>query len=131
MVLDSKNEGEVWIRNLTEHAVFVQSQYLDYGAGRDPGNAVHKIFSKAYIKVIPAFDIIFPFFPACISLNLIVCLEYQVFDLHHCYEEMQRQAREACNAVAVQTAAVRGKVLYCRFFYLFIFLSFPHMQATP
>ena len=33
---------------------------------------------------------------------------YQVFDLRHCYEEMQRQAREACVAVAAQTAAVRG-----------------------
>ena len=74
VVLDSKNEGEVWIRNLTEHAVFVQSQYLDYGAGRDPGNAVHKIFSKAYIKVIPQFDNSFPFFLVCVCLSRILCL---------------------------------------------------------
>jgi len=31
-----------------------------------------------------------------------------VFDLHQCYEEMQKQAAEACAAVAAQTAAVRG-----------------------
>lgn len=31
-----------------------------------------------------------------------------MFDLRHCYEEMQKQAHEACVAVAKQTAAVRG-----------------------
>lgn len=34
----------------------------------------------------------------------------QVFDLHHCYEEMQKQAAEACAAVACATAAVRGSL---------------------
>ena len=53
----------------------------DYQAGRALGDAVHKVYPKAFIKV---------------------------FDLRHCYEEMQRQAREACVAVAAQTAAVRG-----------------------
>ena len=67
---------------MSEHSVFVQSYYLDFQAGRAPGDAVHKIYPKAYIKV---------------------------FDLHQCYEEMQRQAAEACAAVAAQTAAVRGK----------------------
>ena len=28
--------------------------------------------------------------------------------MRHCYEEMQKQAHEACVAVAKQTAAVRG-----------------------
>ena len=51
MILDEKNEGEVWIRCMSEHSVFVQSYYLDYQAGRSPGDAVHKIYPKAYIKV--------------------------------------------------------------------------------
>ena len=49
---------------------------------------------------------------------------YQVFDLRHCYEEMQRQAREACVAVAAQTAAVRGIYNYsaphtCTYMYMY------------
>lgn len=51
MILDEKNEGEVWIRCMSEHSVFVQSYYLDFQAGRAPGDAVHKIYPKAYIKV--------------------------------------------------------------------------------
>ncbi|XP_019855371.1 PREDICTED: mothers against decapentaplegic homolog 4-like isoform X2 [Amphimedon queenslandica] len=81
IIIEEKNETEVWIRCVSEHSVFVQSYYLDYQAGRALGDAVHKIYPKAYIKV---------------------------FDLRHCYEEMQKQAHEACLAVANQTAAVRG-----------------------
>ena len=33
-----------------------------------------------------------------------------MFDLHHCYDEMQNQAREACEAVVRATAAVRGNL---------------------
>ncbi len=36
---------------MSEHSVFVQSYFLDYQAGRSPGDAVHKIYPKAYIKV--------------------------------------------------------------------------------
>ena len=36
---------------MSEHSVFVQSNFLDYQAGRAPGDAVHKIYPKAYIKV--------------------------------------------------------------------------------
>ena len=32
--------------------MFVQSYYLDREAGRAPGDAVHKIYPSAYIKVI-------------------------------------------------------------------------------
>ena len=49
--LETKNDGEVWIRCLSEHSVFVQSYYLDNEAGRAPGDAVHKIYSKCFIKV--------------------------------------------------------------------------------
>ena len=41
----------MWVRCLSEHAVFVQSYYLDREAGRAPGDAVHKIYPSAYIKV--------------------------------------------------------------------------------
>ncbi|XP_064387786.1 mothers against decapentaplegic homolog 4-like [Halichondria panicea] len=83
VILVEKGDGEVWIRCMSEHSVFVQSYFLDHQAGRAPGDAVHKIYPKAYIKV---------------------------FDLHQCYEEMQRQATESCAAVAAQTAAVRGQL---------------------
>ena len=82
MILEEKENGDVWIKCMSEHAVFVQSYYLDAQAGRDPGDAVHKIYPKAFIKV---------------------------FDLSQCYEEMQKQAADACANVATQTAAVRGE----------------------
>lgn len=81
VILEEKDNGDVWIRCMSEHSVFVQSYFLDHQAGRAPGDAVHKIYPKAFIKV---------------------------FDLHQCYEEMQKQATDACAAVATQTAAVRG-----------------------
>ncbi|EDO31382.1 predicted protein [Nematostella vectensis] len=49
--LDVRGEGDVWVRCLSEHSVFVQSYYLDREAGRCPGDAVHKIYPSAYIKV--------------------------------------------------------------------------------
>ncbi|KAK7475763.1 hypothetical protein BaRGS_00032984 [Batillaria attramentaria] len=52
--LDYRGEGDVWIRCVSDHSVFVQSFYLDREAGRAPGDAVHKIYPTAYIKV---FDI--------------------------------------------------------------------------
>ena len=85
VILEEKDNGDVWIRCMSEHSVFVQSYFLDQQAGRAPGDAVHKIYPKAFIKV---------------------------FDLHQCYQEMQKQATEACAAVATQTAAVRGMTLY-------------------
>ena len=41
----------MWIRCVSDHSVFVQSYYLDREAGRAPGDAVHKIYPSAYIKV--------------------------------------------------------------------------------
>ncbi len=52
--LECKGEGDVWVRCLSDHAVFVQSYYLDREAGRAPGDAVHKIYPSAYIKVTQA-----------------------------------------------------------------------------
>ncbi len=51
MQLDLRGEGDVWLRCQSDHSVFVQSYYLDREAGRAPGDAVHKIYPAAYIKV--------------------------------------------------------------------------------
>ena len=55
--LDLVGEGDVWIRCLSDHSVFVQSYYLDREAGRAPGDAVHKIYPLAYTKVCKTFII--------------------------------------------------------------------------
>ncbi|XP_074647139.1 mothers against decapentaplegic homolog 4-like isoform X2 [Tubulanus polymorphus] len=81
--LDCRGEGDVWIRCLSDHSVFVQSYYLDREAGRAPGDAVHKIYPSAYIKV---------------------------FDLRQCHRQMQQQAATAQAAAAAQAAAVAGNV---------------------
>lgn len=51
VVLDVCGEGDVWLRCLSNYSVFVMSYYLDYEAGRAPGDTVHKIHPSAYIKV--------------------------------------------------------------------------------
>lgn len=79
--LDLRGEGDVWLRCLSDHSVFVQSYYLDREAGRSPGDAVHKIYPQAYIKV---------------------------FDLRQCHRQMQSLAANAQAAAAAQAAAVAG-----------------------
>ncbi|GBM47617.1 Mothers against decapentaplegic 4 [Araneus ventricosus] len=81
--LDLRGEGDVWLRCLSDHSVFVQSYYLDREAGRAPGDAVHKIYPSAYIKV---------------------------FDLRQCHRQMQQQALTAQAAAAAQAAAVAGHI---------------------
>lgn len=81
--LELKGEGDVWLRCLSEHSVFVQSYYLDREAGRAPGDAVHKVYPSAYIKV---------------------------FDLRQCHRQMQQQAATAQAAAAAQAAAVAGHI---------------------
>jgi MAD (mothers against decapentaplegic) family protein 4 len=49
--VECRNEGDVWIRCNSDQAVFLQSYYLDREAGRAPGDAVHKIYPQACIKV--------------------------------------------------------------------------------
>lgn len=44
--LKLEGEGNVWIKCLSDHSVFVQSYYLDREAGRSPGDAVHKIYPQ-------------------------------------------------------------------------------------
>ncbi|XP_060527135.1 mothers against decapentaplegic homolog 4-like isoform X2 [Cylas formicarius] len=81
--LNLKGEGDVWLRCLSDHSVFVQSYYLDREAGRQPGDAVHKIYPEAYIKV---------------------------FDLRQCHQQMTAQAATAQAAAAAQAAAVAGHI---------------------
>ncbi|XP_064109959.1 mothers against decapentaplegic homolog 4-like isoform X1 [Macrobrachium nipponense] len=81
--LDLRGEGDVWLRCLSDHSVFVQSYYLDREAGRSPGDAVHKIYPSACIKV---------------------------FDLRQCHHQMQTQAATAQAAAAAQAAAVAGQI---------------------
>ncbi|XP_064215312.1 mothers against decapentaplegic homolog 4 isoform X2 [Tribolium castaneum] len=81
--LDLRGEGDVWLRCLSDHSVFVQSYYLDREAGRQPGDAVHKIYPSAYIKV---------------------------FDLRQCHNQMTTQAATAQAAAAAQAAAVAGHI---------------------
>lgn len=85
VVLDLKGEGDVWLRCLSEHSVFVQSYYLDREAGRAPGDAVHKIYPAACIKV---------------------------FDLSQCHKQMRGQAANAQAAAAAQAAAVAGHLTH-------------------
>ncbi|VDP21483.1 unnamed protein product, partial [Soboliphyme baturini] len=85
--LDLENEGDVWLCCLSDCSVFVQSYYLDREAGRAPGDAVHKIYPKAYIKV-------------CMSLT-----RYFI-----CHRQMLQQAATAQAAAAAQAAAVAGLV---------------------
>lgn len=49
--LDLRGEGDVWMLVNSDYSVFVQSYYLDREAGRAPGDTIHKIYPKAYIKV--------------------------------------------------------------------------------
>ena len=66
--LDLVGEGDVWIRCLSDHSVFVQSFYLDREAGRAPGDAVHKIYPLAHTKV-SVFTILKNFFAIIIHLQ--------------------------------------------------------------
>ncbi|KAM6234335.1 mothers against decapentaplegic homolog 4-like [Porphyrio hochstetteri] len=81
--LACRAEGDVWLRCLSAHAVFLQSFYLDRQAGRAPGGAVHKVYPGAHIKV---------------------------FDLRQCHRQMQQQAATAQAAAAAQAAAVAGNI---------------------
>lgn len=84
-MLDLRGEGDVWLKCQSEHSVFVQSYYLDREAGRAPGDAVHKIYPSAYIKV---------------------------FDLRQCHKQMRGQAATAQAAAAAQAAAVAGHLTH-------------------
>lgn len=78
-----QGEGDVWVRCLSDHSIFVQSFYLDREAGRAPGDAVHKIYPAAFIKV---------------------------FDLGQCQGQMQQWVTMAQSAAMAQAATVAGNI---------------------
>ena len=47
VILEKKNEGDVWIKCMNERGVFVQSNFLECHSGY----AIHKIYRKAFVKV--------------------------------------------------------------------------------
>ncbi|CAF0831127.1 unnamed protein product [Rotaria sp. Silwood1] len=69
--VECRNEADVWIRCNSDQAVFLQSYYLDREAGRAPGDAVHKIYPQACIKV---------------------------FDLSQCFSQMDQHVKMALHA---------------------------------
>nr|XP_019963809.1 PREDICTED: mothers against decapentaplegic homolog 4-like isoform X3 [Paralichthys olivaceus] len=72
--LECRGEGDVWMRCLSDHSVFIQSYYLDCEASGAPGDRVRKIYPGACIKV---------------------------FDLRQCHRQMQRQAAAAQATVLI------------------------------
>lgn len=111
--LECKGEGDVWVRCLSDHAVFVQSYYLDREAGRAPGDAVHKIYPSAYIKVGPAPRSESPQAKSWgrdLHRVCVCVVSCQVFDLRQCHRQMQQQAATAQAAAAAQAAAVAGNI---------------------
>ncbi|XP_033971358.1 LOW QUALITY PROTEIN: mothers against decapentaplegic homolog 4-like, partial [Trematomus bernacchii] len=76
--LECRGGGDVWMRCLSDHSVFLQSLYLDREAGRAPGDGVHKIYPGASIKV---------------------------FDLRQCHRQMQQQVGANPGPPAVSVCA--------------------------
>lgn len=79
--LETKYEGDVWLENLSDNAVFLSSPYLDQQSRRPVGNAVHKIYPRASLKV---------------------------FDLRETHRLLSQKAEAARHAAAAQAAAVAG-----------------------
>lgn len=79
--LETRYEGDVWLENLSDNAVFLSSPYLDQQSRRPVGNAVHKIYPRASLKV---------------------------FDLRETYHLLSQKAEAARQAAAAQAAAVAG-----------------------
>lgn len=79
--LETKYDGDVWLQNLSDNAVFLSSPYLDQQSRRPVGNAVHKIYPRASLKV---------------------------FDLRETHQLLSQKAEAARQAAAAQAAAVAG-----------------------
>ncbi|CAF0781346.1 unnamed protein product [Adineta ricciae] len=75
--IECRNEGDIWIRCRSDQAVFLQSYYLDREAGRAPGDAVHKIYPQACIKV---------------------------FDLQQCFTQMDQYVKMALHSRMQQSS---------------------------
>jgi len=64
-----EGEGDVWVRCLSDHSIFVQSYYLDRESGRQPGDVVHKIYPAAFIKVTVSHGFIIVFMILHLTLS--------------------------------------------------------------
>lgn len=117
------HSGDVWLQCLSDHAVFVQSFYLDSQAGRSPGDVVHKIYPTANLQVFSlehthreirkqaagrrsiSFDFIqFPFWPKGYSIE-----NQRLSITSHLFSSLVLLA-EAQAAVRAQAAAVAGHI---------------------
>lgn len=74
-------EGDVWLENQSDNAVFLNSPYLDQQSQRTIGEVVHKIYPRAKLKV---------------------------FDLHEIHMMLSERAEAARQAATAQAAAVAG-----------------------
>ena len=45
------NNGDIWLRVLSSHPIFIESQHLDKKAGKENMDVVHKIYPNCYIKI--------------------------------------------------------------------------------
>lgn len=79
--LETRYEGDVWLENLSDNAVFLSSPYLDQQSRRPVGNAVHKIYPRASLKV---------------------------FDLYETHQLLSQKAEQARIALAAEAAAMSG-----------------------
>lgn len=80
--LETTYDGEVWLHNLSENAVFLSnSPHLDRLWNRQIGQAVHKFYPRAHLKV---------------------------FDLYETHQLLSQEAEAARQAAAAQAAAVAG-----------------------
>lgn len=49
--LENNIDGSVYVRCFSEYSVFFESYYLDRESGREPFDAVHKIYPGSHVKV--------------------------------------------------------------------------------
>lgn len=54
--LESSGDGSVYVRNLSDYAVFFDSYYLDRESGREAFDAVHKIYPGGHVKVFSLME---------------------------------------------------------------------------
>lgn len=80
--METHNEGDVWLQNLSDNAIFLSSPYLDQQSKRQIGsNVVHKIYPRASLKV---------------------------FDLQETHQLLSQKVERAKQAAAAEAAAVAG-----------------------
>jgi mothers against decapentaplegic homolog 4 len=96
--LQCRNDGDVWIRCNSDQAIFLQSFYLDREAGRAPGDAVHKIYPQACIKV------------TCQGKQRVrtTFAFIEVFDINQCYAQMEQHIKIAVHARRQQSTHGQG-----------------------